>query len=102
MHYLEDNLRVRPVPLENTAQDPHVLPALLVDIKQRHLVQRHVPLVYLVPQDLPIRPVHVPLLRIGCVQPVLYVPLEHGEVPPVQSQQTQDALLVWRDPHSVQ
>jgi hypothetical protein len=46
--------------------------------------------------------VHVPLLRIGCVQPVLYVPLEHGEVPPVQSQQTQDALLVWRDPHSVQ
>jgi hypothetical protein len=94
MGHLEDNLRVRPVPLENTAQDRHALPVLLVDIKQRHLEQRPVPPVYLVLQDQPIRPAHVLLLRIGCVQPVLYVPQEHGEVPPVQSQQTQDALLV--------
>jgi hypothetical protein len=102
MDHLADNLHVRPVPPANTAQDPHVLHVLLVDIKQRHLEQQLVPPVYLVPQDLPIRPAHVLLLRIGCVQPVLYVLQEHGEVPPVQSQQTQDALLVWRDPHSVQ
>ena len=94
MGHLEDNLRVRAVPQANTAQDPHVLPVLLVDIKQRPLEQRPVPPVYLVPQDLPIRPAHAPLLRIEYVPPVLYVPLEREEVLPAQSQQIQDAPRV--------
>ena len=88
---LEGNLRARHVSQENTAQDPPVLPVLLVDIKQQPLEQRPVPPVYLVPQDLPIRPVHAPLLRIEYVPPVLYVPLEHEEVLPAQSQQIRDA-----------
>jgi len=40
--------------------------------------------VYLVLQDLPIKPVLVPLLRIGYVRHVVHVLLEHGEVLPVQ------------------
>ena len=73
-----------PVSLANTAQDPRVLPVLLEDIKQRHLEQLSVPPVSLVPQDLPIRLVLVPLRRIGRVPHVLSVPLEHGEVARVQ------------------
>lgn len=91
---LEGNLRARHVSQENTAQDPPVLPVLLEDIKQLHLEQHPVPPVHLVPQDLPIRPVLVPLLRIGCVQLVLLVLLEHGEVLPVQQPQTRDVSLV--------
>lgn len=94
MRHMEDNLRVRPVSQANTAQDPPVLPAPLEHIKQRPLEQRPVPPVHLVPQDLPIRPALVPLLRTGYVQRVLLVPLEHGEVLPVQSPQTQDVLRV--------
>jgi hypothetical protein len=94
MRHMEGNLRAQPVSQANTAQDPPVLPVLLVGIKQRPLEQHPVPSVHLVPQDLHIRPVHVPLLKIGCVQPVLPVPLVHGEVLLVQSHQTQDALLV--------
>jgi len=91
---MEDNLRVHPVLQANTAQDPHVLPVLLVDIKQLPLVQQPVPPVYLVPQDLPIRPVLVPLLRIGYVPRVRHVPQAHGEVLPVQQPQTRDVLPV--------
>ena len=86
IHHLRGNLRVPLVHLANTAQDPHVLPVLLEDIKQRHLVQLPVPPVSLVPQDPPIRPLRVPLLRTGRVQHVLYVQLAHGEVQPVQQQ----------------
>ena len=94
MRPLEGNLRARHVSQENTAQDLPVLPVLLEDIKQLPLEQHPVPPVHLVPQDLPIRPVLVPLLRIECVQRVLLVPLEHEEVLPVQSPQTQDVLHV--------
>jgi hypothetical protein len=48
---MEGNLRAHHAPQVNTAQDPHVLPVLLEDIKQLHLVQHPVPPVYLVPQD---------------------------------------------------
>ena len=91
MGHLEGNLRAHPVQQANTAQDPPVLPVRRVDIKQRHLEQRPVPPVYLVPQDLPIRPVHAPLLRIDCVRHVEFVLLEHEEVLPAQSQQIRDA-----------
>jgi hypothetical protein len=87
---MEGNLRARHALQANTAQDPHVLPVLLVDIKQLPLVQHPVPHVYLVPQDLPIRPVLVPLLQIGYVRHVVHVLLEHGEVLLVLQPQTLD------------
>ena len=82
--YQEDNLRVRRVSLANTVQDPHVLPVLLEHIKQRRLEQLLAPLVPRVSQDLPIRLGRVPLLQTGCVQRVLHVRQEHGEVLPAQ------------------
>jgi hypothetical protein len=94
MRHLEGNLRAHPVPQANTAQGPLVLPVLRVDIKQRPLEQRPAPSVHLVPQGLPIRPAHALLLRIGYARHVEYVRLEHEEVRPAQSQQTQDALRV--------
>ena len=92
--YQEGNLRVRRVPLANTVQGPHVLIVLLEDIKQRPLEQLPVLSVPLVSQDLPIRLGRVPLLRTGCVQRVLHVPLVHGEVLPAQQRRTQDVPLV--------
>jgi hypothetical protein len=73
-----------------------------VDIKQRPLEQRPAPSAHLVPQGLPIRPAHAPLLRIGYARHVEYVRLEHEEVLPAQSQQIRAALHVSRDPHSAQ
>jgi hypothetical protein len=94
MRHLEDNLHAHPVPQANTAQGPPVLPVRRVDIKQRPLEQRPAPSVHLVPQGLPIRPAHAPLLRIECARHVVYVPLEHGEVLPAQSQQIRAAPRV--------
>jgi len=84
IRYLEGNSRVLPVSLANTAQDLRVLPVLLEHIKQRHLEQLSVPPVSLVSQDLPIRPLRVPLLRIGRVLHVPLVPLEPMRLQPVQ------------------
>jgi len=91
MGHLEDNLRVYPVLLANTAQGPLVLPVRRVDIKQQPLEQRPAPSVHLVPQDLPIRPAHARLLRTGSARHVVYVRLEHEEVLPAQSQQIRAA-----------
>jgi hypothetical protein len=65
-----------------------------VDIKQRPLEQRPAPSAHLVPQGLPIRPAHAPLLRIGYARHVEYVRLEHEEVLPALRWLILLALLV--------
>ena len=71
----------------------------LVRQRMRQPVQ---PVLLPVWQDLPIRPRRVQLLRTGCVQHVLYVPLGLGEVRLVQPQQIQGVRRVSLDPRIVQ
>jgi len=101
IHPLEGNLHVLPVPLANTARAPPVSPVLLEHIKHQHLEPLPVLLVLLVLLALPIRLVRVPLLRIGCVQRVLCVPLALTGPLYVQQPLTQGVPPVSLEPRTV-
>ena len=100
---------VRHVPLElgevlpvRQQQIQDVLPVSQdLPLAPRRMRQPVQPVLLPVWQDLPIRPRRVQLLRTGCVQHVLSVPLGLGEVLPVRQPQIQDVPLVSQDPRTV-